>query len=160
VLLVDEATHDLDPAAAHQVRAITAELAGSGTAVLWTTQRIEELRGFADRVTVLQGGRVRFDGSLAGLLDVVDVERHVLRLGQSVGAELPRLQALLHGRATLEPVPSGDAHGLCLGLASGCSLGAALHVLVSAGVEVLACHEEQPRVERAFLSLTRPERAA
>src|SRR5262245_58118352 len=53
VLLVDEATHDLDPAAAAQARELAVERARSGAAILWATQRIEELPRFADRVTVL-----------------------------------------------------------------------------------------------------------
>src|SRR3954462_1804870 len=68
VLLVDEATHDLDPEAAVQVRELIRDLAANGTAVLWTTQRIEEIRGFADRVTFLAGGRVHFAGPVAELL--------------------------------------------------------------------------------------------
>src|SRR3954447_19062722 len=53
VLLVDEATHDLDPVAAEQVRVLTRSSARAGAAVLWATQRMEELSGFADGVTVL-----------------------------------------------------------------------------------------------------------
>ena len=63
VLLVDEATHDLDPVAAEQVRALARELrARRATAVLWATQRIEELAGFAERVTVLDRGVVLLRG--------------------------------------------------------------------------------------------------
>jgi ABC-2 type transport system ATP-binding protein len=49
LLLVDEATHDLDPVAAQQVRDLTGACARDGAAVLWATQRIEELHGFARR---------------------------------------------------------------------------------------------------------------
>ena len=66
LLLVDEATHDLDPVAAQQVRDLAAERAAAGTAVLWATQRIEELHGFADRVTVLDHGKVAFTGLRRG----------------------------------------------------------------------------------------------
>jgi ABC-2 type transport system ATP-binding protein len=68
VLLVDEATHDLDPQGARRARRLVSELAGQGTAVLWTTQRIEEIAGFADTVTVLSDGRVRFAGSVQELM--------------------------------------------------------------------------------------------
>ena len=47
MLLVDEATHDLDPAAAATVRELIAGCAERGAAVLWATQRLDELRGFA-----------------------------------------------------------------------------------------------------------------
>jgi ABC-type multidrug transport system ATPase subunit len=41
------------------------EAAANGTAVIWTTQRREEIRGFADRVTLLTAGQVRFGGTVA-----------------------------------------------------------------------------------------------
>jgi ABC-2 type transport system ATP-binding protein len=68
VLLVDEATHDLDPEGAQRVRALVAERAAAGTAVIWATQRVDEISGFANRVTLLAAGRVRFTGSVDELL--------------------------------------------------------------------------------------------
>jgi ABC-2 type transport system ATP-binding protein len=68
VLLVDEATHDLDPEGADRVRSLVAERADAGTAVVWATQRVEEINGFADRVTLVSRGRVRFTGSVVELL--------------------------------------------------------------------------------------------
>jgi ABC-2 type transport system ATP-binding protein len=68
VLLVDEATHDLDPEGAERVRSLVAERAAAGAAVLWATQRVDEISGFADRVTLLSAGHVRFAGSVSELL--------------------------------------------------------------------------------------------
>src|SRR3954451_6512961 len=48
VLLIDEATDDLDPIAAATVRTLIAARATAGTTVLWATQRLDELRNFAD----------------------------------------------------------------------------------------------------------------
>lgn len=67
VLLIDEATHDLDPVAAATVRALIAERAEHGTAVLWATQRLEELRGFAGAVTLMANGTAAFEGSVEAL---------------------------------------------------------------------------------------------
>jgi len=36
-------------------------------AVVWTTQRVEEIRGFADHVTLLTGGRVAFQCQISAL---------------------------------------------------------------------------------------------
>ena len=95
VLLVDEATHDLDPVAAQQVRALTRERAAAGAAVLWATQRIEELVAFADRVTVLDRGTVAFTGTVDELAATGGADRHVLRLGPATLASLPALDAAL-----------------------------------------------------------------
>src|SRR4051794_12455039 len=56
VLLIDEATHNLDPAAAANIRELIVACAERGTAVLWATQRLDELRGFADQVTLMASG--------------------------------------------------------------------------------------------------------
>ncbi len=90
VLLVDEATHDLDPEGAHVVRELVAALADDGTAVLWTTQRIDEIRGFADRVTLLREGEVAFSGTVPELMAHAIPRRYLLRIqnGGPPGAEL------------------------------------------------------------------------
>ena len=67
VLLVDEATHDLDPAAAATVRELIAGCAERGAAVLWATQRLDELRGFAGRVTLMADGVAAFEGTVEAL---------------------------------------------------------------------------------------------
>ena len=63
VLLVDEATHDLDPEAAARTRELVRGLADEGAAVVWATQRIEEIRGFADGVTLLREGTAALPGN-------------------------------------------------------------------------------------------------
>ncbi|MEA2492957.1 MAG: type transport system ATP-binding protein, partial [Thermoleophilaceae bacterium] len=68
LLLVDEATHDLDPEGARRVRGLITKLADQGTGVLWTTQRVDEIRGFADEVTLLDHGQVLFSGSIPALM--------------------------------------------------------------------------------------------
>jgi ABC-2 type transport system ATP-binding protein len=67
VLLIDEATHDLDPEAAATVRELIARRAEQGTAVLWATQRLDELRGFAGEVTLMSSGSAVFRGSVEAL---------------------------------------------------------------------------------------------
>ena len=158
VLLVDEATHDLDPVAARQVRDLTTSLAASGTAVLWATQRVEELAGFADRVTVLARGEVRFSGSLGAMTAHARAERHELRLDARAAARWQSLDRALGSLGGLEPA-DGDPGSVLLSLADGVALGAAIAVLADAGAEVQSCREDGPPIERAFLALT-SERAS
>jgi ABC-2 type transport system ATP-binding protein len=67
ILLIDEATHDLDPEAAATVRELIATRADHGAAVLWATQRLDELRGFAGEVTLMTSGTAAFNGSVEAL---------------------------------------------------------------------------------------------
>jgi ABC-2 type transport system ATP-binding protein len=158
ILLVDEATHDLDPVAAEQIRELTVQRAATGTAVLWATQRIEELSGFAHRATVLDHGLVRFAGSVDALAAMGGGDRHLVTFGS---ADVPRaaLAAALGPLGTLEPIGHADGSSALLTVAPGSSLGAALSALVAAGAEIAACREERSPIERAFLSVT-GERAA
>ncbi|WP_409182923.1 ABC transporter ATP-binding protein [Amycolatopsis sp. VS8301801F10] len=58
VLFLDEPTTGLDPAARLDVWADVRALAGTGTTVLLTTQYLEEADQLADRIAVLDAGRV------------------------------------------------------------------------------------------------------
>jgi ABC-2 type transport system ATP-binding protein len=155
LLLVDEATHDLDPVAAQQVRDLTAKRARDGAAVLWATQRIEELQGFAGRVTVLDRGTVAFSGAVAALIAVGGGDRHILQLGS--GSALPA--TALDGLGALQPAPGEDRSHVLLTLAPGVTLGTAIAALTAAGAEILSVRDERPPIERAFLAVT-TERAA
>jgi ABC-type multidrug transport system ATPase subunit len=157
VLLVDEATHDLDPVAAEQVRSLTRDCARRGTAVVWATQRIEELAGFADRVTVLDRGEVCFAGSVSALAAAGGAARHVVGLGPRTTADLPALDAALGTLGRVQP--ASDAGHVLVALSPGVSLGDALVALTAAGADVTSCRDERPPIERAFLAVT-GERAA
>jgi ABC-2 type transport system ATP-binding protein len=157
VLLVDEATHDLDPVAAQAIRRLTLERVRGGAAVLWTTQRIEELEGFADRVTVLERGTVCFQGSVSELIAMGGGERHVLRFGPATTATLAMLSGTLGDLGQLEPYQDGT-HAM-LTLAPGFAIGEAVSLLHAAGAEILSCRDERHPIERAFLAVTGVEAA-
>jgi ABC-type multidrug transport system ATPase subunit len=150
-MLVDEATHDLDPEAAAGVRALVEGLAGTGTAVLWATQRIDEIRGFATCVTVLGEGRVRFAGSVGELVALARARRFVLRASPNSGpAEERRMTVALNGAATIDLVD--EAHWL-LSLERDTELGEAISILSTAGLQVLDCYRERSEIEDAFVAL-------
>jgi ABC-2 type transport system ATP-binding protein len=156
LLLVDEATHDLDPDGARRVRDLVAEIASRGTAIFWATQRLEEIRGFADDVLVLHEGQTVFAGTVPSLVTHTMPRRFLLRLrnGGTPPARLAeQLDRSLAGGAAI--APAGDAEGetYLLDLLETTSLGDALRVLLNADVELLACREETPPIESAFLSL-------
>jgi ABC-2 type transport system ATP-binding protein len=152
VLFVDEATHDLDPEAAMRIRGLVTDAAARGVAVVWTTQRVEEIRGFADRVTLLHRGEVRFDGSVPQLIAAVPSSSFLLHLRAPSGDVETLARAALVGAGDVRP--SGDAEHLALVLADGVTLGRAISMLDAAGLDVLACREERSGVEEAFLFLT------
>jgi ABC-type multidrug transport system ATPase subunit len=156
VLLVDEATHDLDPEAAEGVRRLVSALAERGAAVLWATQRVDEIRGFADAVTFLADGAVRFSGSVDQLIAQGRSERYVLRLrGTLPIGPVGRgtLQWTVGGSAQVSMPRADDPEYVILEPYPERPLGEALAALAEAGLTVLSCRQERSEVEEAFLSL-------
>ena len=66
-VVLDEPTAGLDVAGRGLVRTLIAELAGRGVAVLLTTHELDEVERSADRVVIIDRGRVVADGSLSEL---------------------------------------------------------------------------------------------
>ncbi len=163
LLLVDEATHDLDPEGAERIRRLTSQLAARGAAILWTTQRIEEIRGFADAITFLHDGKVRFAGSVPQMIARGDASpRYVLRVRNGRPDVAPAPAALQQAVGAGAVIAAGDGSGehFLLAPRDGTTLGAAIAALAGAGYDVLSCRQERSEVEEAFLALTADDGAA
>lgn len=156
VLLIDEATHDLDPKGAERVRRLARVARDRGAAIVWATQRLEEIRGFADRVTLLASGSVRFQGSVYGLVARAP-RRFVLQIGID-GADPERVRRAIHDAlvafAELGVERLDDDH-YAISLPEDVVLGDVIASLWAARIRVLACREDKSPVEAAFLLVTR-----
>jgi ABC-2 type transport system ATP-binding protein len=154
VLLVDEATHDLDPEGARRIRAIVRTLADEGTGVLWTTQRVDEVPNFAHSVTLLQRGAVVFTGSPAELASRAPADCYLIQVRTRVAGTAPPLAAvrLAVGSATIRATK--DAGHFVLAPRAPEGLGVAVARLVNAGFDVMTCRQAQSEMEEAFLLLT------
>jgi len=67
VLALDEPSASLDPAQRERLWAFIAGLTAAGTAVVFSTHHVGEAQRHADRLLVLDDGRLLFDGSPAQL---------------------------------------------------------------------------------------------
>ena len=160
VLLVDEATHDLDPEGARGIRTLIESTTASGTAVVWATQRLDEIRGFASRATLLAEGRVRFAGPVPELLDHVVPRRFVLRLRDAKTGIPPardRVDSLLGQLGSTDDVPGGASEHVLAILETDAVLGDALVAISNGGIQVLTCTQERSELEEAFIALTGSE---
>jgi ABC-2 type transport system ATP-binding protein len=63
VIFLDEPTTGLDPRSRHSMWDIVRGLVAEGTTVLLTTQHLEEADALADRIAVLDGGRIVAEGT-------------------------------------------------------------------------------------------------
>ncbi|MFC9974600.1 ATP-binding cassette domain-containing protein [Spirillospora sp. NPDC127200] len=75
VIFLDEPTTGLDPRSRRAMWDLVAELAAGGVTVLLTTQYLEEADRLADRIALLDGGRVVAEGTAAELKERVAASR-------------------------------------------------------------------------------------
>jgi ABC-2 type transport system ATP-binding protein len=158
VLFVDEATHDLDPEGSRRVQDLVADAALRGTAVVWATQRLDEIRGFAHQVTVLDEGKVRFVGTVPQLMAISEIRRYVLQLEgrTSDGATLVSAASeVLSPIATVSPAEDSQGKNCLLDLKDGAVLGDAISALTAAGIRVVACREDRSGIASSCRNLAR-----
>jgi len=111
VVFLDEPSTGLDPRSRQAVWEVVTELTGSGVTVFLTTQYLEEADRLADRVAVLDGGRVVADGTPARLKEQVAGQRLDLVLADPAAFE--EVARLLGGR-----VARRDRGRLTIGVAT------------------------------------------
>ena len=118
VIFLDEPTTGLDLHSRQAMWGVVSDLVGAGVTVFLTTQYLEEADVLADRIAVIDGGRVVAEGTAAELKRRVADQRLDLVLADA--AAFAAIDALLHGRALRR-----DPDGLVLGVATD---GTAAHV--------------------------------
>ena len=87
VVFLDEPTTGLDPRSRQALWETVAGLAGDGVTVFLTTQYLEEADRLADRVAVLDRGRIVDEGTPAELKQRVAGQRLELELADAVALE-------------------------------------------------------------------------
>ena len=103
VLFLDEPTTGLDPRSRNEIWAIVRELRRAGTTLLLTTQYLEEADQLADRIAVIDRGKVIAEGTGNELKDRVGGQILEVELA-SVG-QRDRAQAVLAGVGCGDPQP-------------------------------------------------------
>jgi ABC-2 type transport system ATP-binding protein len=67
LLVLDEPTRALDPVATADVGRVLRATAARGVSVLLSSHRLEEIEAVCDRIVVIVGGSIRFEGTVADL---------------------------------------------------------------------------------------------
>src|SRR5215469_2543560 len=103
VLFLDEPTTGLDPRSRNEIWAIVRELRREGTTLLLTTQYLEEADQLADRIAVIDRGKVIAEGTGNELKDRVGGQ--ILEVELASAGQRDRAQAVLAGVGCGEPAP-------------------------------------------------------
>jgi ABC-2 type transport system ATP-binding protein len=103
VLFLDEPTTGLDPRSRNEIWAIVRELRREGTTLLLTTQYLEEADQLADRIAVIDRGKVIAEGTGNELKDRVGGQ--ILEVELASAGQRDQAQAVLAGVGCGEPEP-------------------------------------------------------
>jgi ABC-2 type transport system ATP-binding protein len=153
VLFLDEPTTGLDPLSRQAMWGAIEQLAADGTAVLLTTQYMEEAERLAGRIVVVDGGRVIASGTAADLKAQVGGERVELRLARGSDLNLATRVVAPLGSGPVQVDP--DFHRLTLPVATAeLSLPSLIRALDGSGVRLDGLNLRQPSLDDAFIALT------
>jgi ABC transporter DrrB family efflux protein len=103
ILFLDEPTTGLDPRSRNEIWAIVRELRRQGTTLLLTTQYLEEADQLADRIAVIDHGKVIAEGTGNELKDRVGGQ--ILEVELASAAQRDRAQAVLTRVGCGQPEP-------------------------------------------------------
>jgi ABC-2 type transport system ATP-binding protein len=151
VLFLDEPTTGLDPASRTELWEVIRGLVREGTTLLLTTQYLEEADQLADRINVVDHGRVVAEGTSAQLKRRIGGEFIDLEVGTQRQVQL--------ALRTLEPLMTGEAqrHGskLSIPVTNGTGVVAdAVRRLDTAKVKIVDLTVRRPTLNDVFMTLT------
>jgi ABC-2 type transport system ATP-binding protein len=153
VILLDEPTTGLDPRTRTELWAVVDELRREGTTVLLTTQYLDEADRLAQRIAVVDHGRIVAEGTAAELKATIGAEVLVLRLADP--ARTADAAAEVADLATIdEPQVDVAAGEVRLAVASPGASAEAVRRLDARRLPLAAVQLEQPSLDDVFLTLT------
>ncbi|MFE4635857.1 ATP-binding cassette domain-containing protein [Streptomyces sp. NPDC056773] len=148
IIFLDEPTTGLDPRSRHNMWQIIRELVSDGVTVFLTTQYLEEADELADRIAVLNGGRIAAEGTAEELKRLIPGGHVRLRFSDP---DAYRFAAGVLGEVTR------DDEALALQIPSDGSQRALRFVLDrldSAGIEADELTVHTPDLDDVFFALT------
>ena len=150
-VFLDEPTTGLDPRSRCELWNTVRSLAAGGTAIVLTTQYLEEADQLADEILLIDHGRIVAEGTPASLKR--DLRGDVLSIEVDSVLDLDRAQPLIAAEETISvdvkslrieiPISDGPEHSLKL-----------LRTLQDGGVTIAGYQLRQPSLDEVFLELT------
>ncbi len=152
LMFLDEPTTGLDPRSRNQVWEIVRALVGAGTTILLTTQYLEEADQLADRIAVIDHGRVIAEGTSGQLKASVGSGAVKVRVADP--AERDQVARLLAESLSSEPLLESDPASISLRVSDPTAVAGALQRVGDHGLVISEYSLGQPSLDEVFLALT------
>lgn len=159
LIFLDEPTTGLDPRTRGQMWDTIRELVATGSTVLLTTQYLDEADQLADRIAVIDHGRVVAEGTADDLKASVGTSSLILRMSDPADVDdaLRAIAQVLGVRGTLSP----EAARITAPMSDPDRVADLLITLREAGIHLTEMSVQKPTLDEVFLTITgRPADAA
>jgi ABC-2 type transport system ATP-binding protein len=152
LIFLDEPTTGLDPRTRTQMWDTVRRLVASGSTVLLTTQMLDEADQLADRIAVIDTGRVVAEGTADELKASVGTSSLQLRLEDTADTDdaLRAIHAVLGAQGTVSP----EAARITAPMADADRVTDLLITLREAGIHLTEMSVQKPTLDEVFLTIT------
>ena len=158
VLVLDEPSVGLDIESRFILWDFLRQLRNAGTTVLITSHYLEEIDALADRLVIIDQGKVLAEGSPAELKDRVGGDRVTLRIREFANLEeAEKAKYLLESLDFVEDVIINTAQGNSLNLvvkAQSNPLSTIEQTLISADLPIFSLSQSRPSLDDVYLAAT------
>jgi ABC-2 type transport system ATP-binding protein len=158
LIFLDEPTTGLDPRTRAQMWDTIRNLVATGSTVLLTTQYLDEADQLADRIAVIDRGRVVAEGTADDLKASVGSASLQLRLVDA--ADLAVAEARIRNLLGVQPVSSAERAWLTVPLQDPERVTDLLVDLRDAGIRLAEFGVQKPTLDEVFLAITGHEAQA
>ena len=152
VVLLDEPTTGLDPRSRQELWRIVDELRQDGTTVLLTTQYLEEADRLAQRIAVVDRGRIAAQGTAAELKAAVGAT--ILSVRVTDRASATDAAAVLAGLGAEQPHIDAADGEIRLAVEDPSTSAHAVRRLDARHIDIASIELHQPTLDDVFLTLT------
>jgi len=152
LIFLDEPTTGLDPRSRNQVWEIVRGMVAEGATVLLTTQYLDEADQLADRIAVIDHGKVIAEGSSGELKASVGAGSLYVRL--RAPEQRAEAERVLAGVLEVPVEPSADPAALSARISDPERVARSLAELSRSGIDVTEFALGQPSLDEVFLALT------
>ena len=152
LIFLDEPTTGLDPRTRGQMWDTVRELVATGSTVVLTTQYLDEADQLADRIAVIDRGKVVAEGTADDLKSSVGTSSLILRLVDDADTDdaLRAVERVLGVTATLSP----EASRITAPMADVDRVAELLITLRDAGIHLDEMSMQKPTLDEVFLTIT------